>query len=374
MIFKYRKRSTTYLLTVLACTVLHASCSTPTRPEESEDTVVQPSFCLNEQLKQSTEIIEVERQPIREQLSLSGKIEYDENNMTVFRSLLDGVVEDVRFELGDQVQKGQVLATVSSSQIQELHQQKRYQENQIILLEKQLKNKEEMAADGLLAGADVLAGAHELESARIDLERVNQSLALYRATDKGAFHILAPKDGYIVQKSISTGQSITADSEPLFSLSNLKQVWVMVNIYANNLRYVHAGDKVKVRTIAYPDQVYDGTIDKIYNVFDDNEHVLKARVVLANQNLKLMPGLSADILINMNNGEETAYAIPNRAKIFNNNKEYVVVYKDDCHLEIREISSVGRNEQYTFIADTLGKEERIIGVNALLIFEGLNQR
>lgn len=373
MIFKHRKHRMKYLLVTTIYLFLFSSCGTRASEEENEGPTVKQKFCLNEQLKKTSEIMEVERLPVSEQISLSGKIEYNENDMTVFRSLLDGVVENVRFELGDYVSKGQVLATISSSQIQELHQQKRYQENQIVLLQKQLKTKNEMAADGLLAGSEVLAAAHELESSRIELERVNQSLTLYRAAGKGAFHILAPKDGYIIQKSISAGQSITTESEPLFSLSNLKQVWAMVNIYASNLRYVHVGDQVKVRTIAYPDEVYDGKIDKIYNVFDDNEHVLKARVVLDNQNLVLMPGLSADILIDMNSDQRTAFAIPNRAKIFNNNKEYIVVYRDDCDLEVREIVSVGHNEQHTFIADTLAQGERIMGTNALLVFEGLNQ-
>ncbi|WP_437921332.1 efflux RND transporter periplasmic adaptor subunit [Sphingobacterium sp. LRF_L2] len=336
------------------------------------DTAGKSSFCMNDQLKKSTEIIAVSEQPIHEQLTLSGKIEYNENDLAVFRSLLEGVVENVRFELGDHVQKGQVLATIKSTQIQELHQQKRFQENQIALLEKQIQSKKELAADGLLTTPEVLSAEHELESAKIELERIQQSLQLYRAVGDGSFQILAPKNGYIIQKSVSAGQSITTESDPIFSISNLKEVWVMVNIYANNLQYIHVGDDVKVRTIAYPDQFYAGKIDKIYNVFDDNEHVLKARVVLSNQNLKLMPGLSADIIITMKNDLGKAFAIPNRAKVFSNNKEYVVLYKDDCHLEVRRITNIGENEEYTYIQERLAQDEKVIGSNALLIFEQLN--
>src|SRR5690606_26532302 len=122
--------------------------------------------------------------------------------------------------------------------------------------------------------------------------------------------ILAPRNGYIVQKNMSTGQSITNDdADALFSISNLKEVWVMVNIYANNLQFIQKNDVVKVRTVAYPDKVYPGKIDKIYNVFDDNEHVIKARVVLENHDLNLMPGLSADIIIDINISQDSAYAI-----------------------------------------------------------------
>lgn len=350
-------------------------CS-PRAAQQNEEIAQQKdssSFCLNEQLKKSTEIISVHEQPINEQLTLNGKIEYNENDLVAFRSLLDGVVENVRFELGDYVRKGQVLAIIKSTQIQELYQQQKSQQSHISLLEKQIRTKKELAEDGLLTMPEVLSAEQELESAQIELDRIQESLLLYRAAGDGNFQILAPKDGYIIQKSVSSGQSITSDSAPIFSISNLKEVWVMVNIYANNLRYVHEGDEVKIRTIAYPDQFYNGKIDKIYNVFDDDEHVLKARVVLSNQNLNLMPGLSAEIIINTKNSFGNAFAIPHRAKVFSNNKEYIVVYKDDCHLEARRINAVGENEEYTFINNNFQEGEKVIGSNALLIFEQLNQ-
>ncbi|TDS17376.1 efflux RND transporter periplasmic adaptor subunit [Sphingobacterium paludis] len=367
-------RSSKNLLSLAGFMLLAASCGQGTgqTADGAADSLAQHAFCLNDQLKKSTEIITVSEQPINEQLSLSGKIEYNENDMVAFRSLLEGVVENVQFELGDYVQKGQVLASIKSTQIQELYQQQRSQQSQIALLEKQIRSKKELATDGLLSMPEVRIAEQELEGAHIELDRIQQSLQLYRAAGNGSFQILAPKNGYIIQKAVSSGQSITTESEPIFSISNLKEVWVMVNIYANNLRYVNEGDEVKVRTIAYPDKFYTGKIDKIYNVFDYNEHVLKARVVLANQNLNLMPGLSADIIINTKNSSGNAFAIPNRAKVFSNNKEYVVVYKDDCHMELRRIRGIAENEEYTFVKEELQDGEKVIGTNALLIFEQMN--
>lgn len=351
---------------------MFVSCNPKT--EDGEATMAkEEGFCLHDALRKTTEIMPVEERPVTEQLTLSGKIEYNENDRIAFRSLLRGVVGNVDFELGDQVTEGQVLATIKSTEIQELYQQKRYQQNQIRLLEKQVKSKKELAADGLLSAPDLLAAEHELESARIELDKVTESLMLYRAAGKDAFQIIAPKNGYIIQKAISPGQSVTEESTPLFSISNLKEVWVMVNIYASNLRYVTLGDSVKVRTIAYPDKSYNGKIDKIYNAFDDNEHVLKARVALANPQLDLMPGLSADIIIDLHNEAGKAFAIPNRAKVFSNNEEYVVVYRDSCDMEIRPITTVGHNEDYTYVKEKFNANEQIIGTNALLIFEQLNQ-
>lgn len=342
--------------------------------EKKEIKTQDEKFCLNQELKKTTNIQTISEKPIVEEIRLSGKIEYNENDLVAFRSLIEGVVQNVNFELGDYVKKGQVLATVKSLQIQELIQQRKYYQNQIDLLKKQSKSKNELLNDGLISRPEVLETEHEMQSAKIELDKINENLKMFNATGNNNFQILAPKNGYIVQKEISSGQSITSDNSPLFSVSNLNQVWVMVNIYANNLKYIKVGDEVRVTTMAFPDESYVGKIDRINNVFDENEHVLKARVVLSNQNLKLLPGLSADIFITKNNANASAFAIPNKAKIFSNNRQYVVVYKSDCDLSIREISEISSNDQQTYVKEKFEPNEKIVESNALLIFEQLNAK
>jgi len=331
-------------------------------------------FCLTKQLKETTTITEVTEQPILEQLTLSGKVEYNENDVVTYKSLLQGVVENVNAESGDFVHRGQVLATIRSNEIQELGQQRRALQNQISLKRLQLQSKTELLNDGLAAQPEVTALEHELKAAEIELDKINANLRLYRATGNGQFQIIAAKSGYIIRKNISAGQSVkAADDDALFSISNIKEIWVMVNIYANNMRYVQRGDLVKVKTLAFPDKIYTGRIDKIYNVFDDDEHVIKARVVLANPDLQLKPGLSADVIIEKVSNEKRAFAIPNPAKVFENNKEYVVVYKNDCHLEVRKITPIATNAHYTYVAEKFAKDEKIISSNALLLSNELNK-
>ncbi|WP_413532920.1 efflux RND transporter periplasmic adaptor subunit [Empedobacter brevis] len=362
-------KKTFYFLTAL--TFILSSCN---KQETEKETQEETKFCLNDELKKSTEILDISEKPIHEQLTLSGKIEYNENDLVGFKSLLQGVVDKVNFELGDYVRQGQVLAVVKSNEVLDLVQQKRYYQNQMDLIRKQIKSKKELLNDGMASQPEVTEAEHELRSNQIEIDKINATLKMYRAVGNGQFQILAPKNGYIVQKSMSVGQSITSESDDnLFSISNLKQVWVMVNIYANNLQYVKKGDAVNVRSMAYADRIYTGKIDKIYNVFDENEHVLKARVVLENQDLKLMPGLSADIIINKENILGNAFAISNKAKVFENNKEYVVVYKDDCTMEIRKITAIGQNEEFTFVKEKFAPNEKIISRNALIIFEELNK-
>lgn len=68
----------------------------------------------------------------------------------------------------------------------------------------------------MVAGTEVLTTEHELASLKIELDRVQQVLKMYRAKGQGSFEIVAPKNGYIIQKAVSVGQSISADQDPLF--------------------------------------------------------------------------------------------------------------------------------------------------------------
>lgn len=340
----------------------------------SKDKIVEDEeFCLHEDLKKSTEIEALAYDYINEQITLSGKIEYNENDLVAYRSLLDGIVSSVRFELGDYVSKGQVLANIQSVQAHELFVQKKAITSQINFLENQLKIKRELLQDGLSSLLEINEIERELNVQKIELEKVTETLKIYKAKGDGSFDIVAPGNGYIVQKAMSVGQTIQNNGEALFSLSNLKEVWVMVNIYASNLKFVRENDSVVVRTIAYPDTYYPGKIDKIYNVFDDDEHVLKARVVLKNEDLKLMPGLMADIIINKKSSSKKGFAIPNKAKVFQNNKQYVLIYKNDCDIEIRPIQIVAQNELYSYVSEGLKEGEMLVKSNALLLFEQLKK-
>lgn len=331
-------------------------------------------YCIDPDLKKTISISDLYEQDIHDQISLTGKVSYDENDLVAFKSLIQGVVTKVNFEVGDFVEKGKVLAVVKSAEINDLAKERRLQQNQVELLKKQIKTKQELMHDGLASQPEVAELEFQLSAAQLEVEKISNALNIYRSIDKEQFQILAPKDGYIVQKSISAGQTISTDAEAsLFSISNLKKVWVMINVYANNLKFIHIGDEVKVRTVAYPDRIYQGKIDKIYNVFDDNEHVTKARVVLENVDLNLMPGLSADIIINKQNILGKAYAVPKNALVFANNRNYVVLYKGDCAVEVRKVTPISSNEEFVYVEEKFEEKEQVISSNALIIFEEIKK-
>src|SRR6185437_6569260 len=109
--------------------------------------------------------------------------------------------------------------------------------------------------------------------------------------------IKAPISGFIVQKNITNNMVIRADnSNVVFAISDLKNVWVWANVYESNINNIHLGDAVNVTTLSYPGRVFNGKVDKIMNVLDPTSKVMKVRVALPNADYALKPQMYATVV------------------------------------------------------------------------------
>ncbi|EEI93942.1 efflux transporter, RND family, MFP subunit [Sphingobacterium spiritivorum ATCC 33300] len=369
-IFKMKKIYYTPVLMALLLSFVSCGQGTDQTKEGEEDK--QDKFCLNEEFKKKIALEPLAYRPVKEQISLTGSISYNEDDVVKFKSMLEGVVENVQFNLGQFVKRGQVLATVRSTSVNDMSNERQSLTNQIALARQKVSSTQSMFQDGLASARQVEEVRMELATLQSALQSLDANMNLYNATShRGVFEIKAPKDGYIVEKNLNPGANINNEDQ-LFALSNLRQIWVMVNIYANNLQYVKNGATVAVKTLAYPDEIFTGKIQQISNVFDQDERVLKARVLLDNADLRLKPGMSADVIIDKSSlVGESLIAIPNHAIIFNNNQKYAVVYNGDCDLLVMPIKAVAENNEYTYVREGYKEGDQVITKNELIVFEEL---
>ena len=180
MIFKMKFK----LYFLVASCLLVASCN-----QEKEQLVEEQDnpFCLTKELKGKTEIVSVNERPIYDELILTGKVEYNNNDLVAYKSLLEGTVVKVNFELGDYVKKGQVLAVVNSTEIQGLSQDKKAHQNQMALLKRQLKSKKELMHDEMASQAEVNELEFQLKAEQIEVDKINSTLNMYRAIGNGQY-------------------------------------------------------------------------------------------------------------------------------------------------------------------------------------------
>ena len=355
---------------LIAVTTLVLACGCSEKQETAQRNT--ENFCLNTQLKEKIEIQTVKNQTVAENLSLTGNITYNTDDVVQFSSLVSGLITNTYFSLGDYVKKGDVLAEIKSTELNSLQAERKSLEAQLQVANRQLQSVQSMFDDGIASQSELVQANSEVNVLKSSLENVEQNLSLYSASnEKSVFQIKAPVTGYIVSKNVSPGMQIAANDTPLFTISNLSKVWVMVNIYPANLKDIHEGMEVTITTPAYPKQTFNGKITVISQVFDTEEHVLKARIVMDNTDLKLKPGLTADILINKKNNDTKMAAVSAKALIFDNNQNYIMVYKDDCHIERRQINPTVKNRDFLYFESGLNEGEKVIIKNHLLIYEQL---
>lgn len=352
------------------CLIAFAGCKTTTNEIITSD---EP-YCVPKELKEGLNFEKVTKRPIEKSITLNGTIEYNKDKTIPYISLVDGIVTKTNFSLGDYVQKGQILVEISSTDLNELHEDFNSAQKELKVAKRELESVKQMYDDGIASQKELLEAESEVKVLESKVQLSKNNLKHYDSNSSGTYYIKAPQSGYIVTKDITTGMSINAGDDPLFTIADLSDVWIMANVYATNMKNVTPNLEVQVSTLAYPDEYFAGKISKISQVFDSEERVLKAQITMVNQEMKLKPGMAADIVIQLDSNEGDALAVPNNALIFDNNQNYVVVFIDDCHQEVRKVTPIAKNNLYTYVSDNVKEGEVVITTNELLIYDQLNNR
>lgn len=328
--------------------------------------------CLDEKFRSSIEITAVEKESVTEAIHLTGSIEANPDKVIHFTSLVNGIVSSTSFALGANVTKGQVLAEMQSAELSALQAELEVLNAQIEMAKVDLRAKEQMFNDGISSNKELIEAQSNLRILEAEKQKVGNNLNLYSASStKDVFQIKAPASGIITAKNINSGSTVSDDGNVLFSISDLNDVWAMANIYATDIGQISTGMDVEIKTISYPDEIFRGKIDIISQVLDENARVLKARITLDNKGFRLKPGMIAD-LIALKESNQYAIAVPTSCIVFFNDKNYVLVYEDDCAIEAREIDILTTRNGKTYLKSGLDAQEKVITKNQLLIFESIN--
>jgi cobalt-zinc-cadmium efflux system membrane fusion protein len=211
-----------------------------------------------------------------------------------------------------------------------------------------------------------------VQQARSELGRVNRVLKINGGNSQGEYVIRAPISGFIVQKSATNNMTIRGDnSTSLFTISDLKNVWIQANVYESNISLVHLGDNVDVTTLAYPGKIFKGRIDKVMNVLDPTSKVMKVRVVLPNPDYTLKPEMYASITVNNKENKE-CLNVPSHAVIFDHSQNYVLVFNSKADVKITPVQVINSVGERTFLASGVNNGDKVIASQAILIYDALN--
>lgn len=304
------------------------------------------------------------------QITLTGTIAPDENKMVKIYPMVSGVAHDVDVQLGDVVQKGQTLAIMKSAEMAGYTKDFVSSEADLKNTKRILESTQDLYNSGLASQKDLEQAESDYKKAFAEGKRASAVIQINKSNENG-YEVKAPISGFIVEKNLTNNTQVRADNgQNLFTIADLSDVYVLVNVYESDIASVQTGDPVKITTLSYPDKVFYGKIDKIYNMLDPDNKVVKARVKIANPGNILKPEMFANVIIKATTGEDMP-VINTRSLIFDKDKNFVVVLGGKANVRIQQVEIAKRVEDRAYISNGLKPNERIVASRQVYIFDAL---
>ncbi len=229
------------------------------------------------------------------ELNVTGTVAPDISRAVPVISLAAGRVVQIGAKLGDIVQKGQVLLKVQSADIAGA-----YSDYQKALADEKLANTQLARAKllydkGAIALNDLQIAQDTEDKAKVDVDTAAEKLRVLgsQSLDRpsGIVEIRAPISGVITDQQVTNAAGVAGLSSPNpFTIADLSEVWILCDVYENDLADVHLGETADIRLNAYPDEIYTGTINNVGPILDPNLRTAKVRIEVHNPGM-MRPGM-----------------------------------------------------------------------------------
>ncbi|NOT74700.1 MAG: efflux RND transporter periplasmic adaptor subunit [Cyclobacteriaceae bacterium] len=362
---------TSYFFALL---ILIGACS---KKEEKKPEVKEASNKISftdEQLKY-VQIDTARSIPAMDEFAAVGEVSFDENNVVRVYPIVSGSVSKVNVSLGDYIKKGEILATILSTDISTYQRDYNIAKANFEVAESNLARSTELFKSGMLSAKEYAEVQKDFSNDQSEFNEKKQILELYGGSSKeldAMFRVVAPRSGYIVERNINEGTQIRTDNAMnIFTISDLETIWVWANVHESDMAKVSEGDLVTVKTIAYPDKEFKGSIKKIGTMLDPQSRVIRVRTELVNKDGLLKPEMFANVIITPKNLVRVL-AVPQTSIVLENNNYFVM--KEVEHNTFEKVKVlVGKNyNQSTEIKGGIKEGDRIIAEGSLFVLTGYN--
>ena len=264
-----------------------------------------------------------------DQLTANGVVAADVSRSYAVNALSSGRVVEVKARLGDDVQKGQLLLTMTSPDMSQAFSDYQKAQADAALAKSQLDRIQLLFSHGAMAQKDLEVAEDTANKANVDAKTAEQRIRLLGGDPQRVsplIEIVAPMAGTIVEQNVTSAAGVKSlDNSPnLFTIADLSNVWILCDVYENNLAHVHLGDPAEIELNAYPDRRLKGRVTNMSKLLDPNTRSAKVRIELPNEAGLLRPNMFATVHF-VSQGTETRTVVPSSAVLRLQDRDWVFV-------------------------------------------------
>jgi len=343
---------------------------------ENKDDTAQLFTVPNEQLTH-LQIVGVEKSPLPRVLRLPGAVAYNAFKTTPVFTAVGGPVEEILVAPGQIVHAGQPLLTVTSPDYSVSRSAYLKAQSAFRLAEKNYQRSKDLYEHHAIAERDLEQAESDHAQARADLESSEDALravgirdpeAMAKEPRKNLAHISvnAPVTGEITERLVGPGQLLVTGTTQCFTISDMSTVWVLVNIYQLDMRFVKSGDSVEITTDSYP-EAFHGKISYISPALDPTTRTLQARIVTENHGEKLKKDMYVTATVQAG-AVADALTVPDAAILHDTeNVAFVYVQTDSNHFARRLVQTGDSQNGRTHVTGGLKEGEHLVGDGSLFL-------
>ena len=297
-------------------------------------------------------------------IQVTGSVNPDISRTIPVISIASGRVVEVHARIGDYVKKGQLLMDVQSTDVSGAFGTYLKAVNDEQLAKVQLDRARLLYDKGAIPKSQVEIAQNAEDNAKAALLASEEQLRVL-GVDKdhpaAIVKVYSPASGYIIAQNVTAAAAagVTyAGSANAFTIADLSHVWIICDVYENNLPMVHLGQKADIRLAAYPDRVLTGVISDIGAVLDPQIRTAKVRIQVDNPNTLMRIGMFATATIH-GKALETHVQIPASAVLHLHDRDWVYVPAGDNkfrRLQVRGGNSLPGNMQEILSGIDVGQQ------------------
>ena len=332
-------------------------------------------FTIPQDQMSHIQVVTVAPQTLPRALRLTGAVAYNAFRTTPVITQVGGPVSRILVVPGQFVKEGQPLLEVSSPDYSLLVATYVKARDTLRVATKNYERAQDLYNHHAIAERDLLQAESDQIQAQADLNAAAQGIkvlgikdpeSLVKAPSSAEIPVLAPIGGEVVERDVSPGQLLTPGTTQAFVISDMSSVWILANVYQDDLAYVRVGDPVAVTTDAYPD-IFHGKISFISPALDPNTRTLQARIVVDNVGEKLKNNMYCVATVAAGS-VRNAIAIPDSAVLRNDENQPFVYLQTGPNQFGRRLVEIGQSGGgKTEILKGLEDGDKVVGDGSLFL-------
>ena len=332
-------------------------------------------FTVPQDQMSHVQVVTVSKQGIPRELRLTGAVTYNAFKTTPVFSAVGGPVHEILVSPGQKVRAGQTLLTVNSPDYSVDRSAYLKARDAFQLADKQYQRSKDLYEHKAVAEADLQAAESARTQAQADMESSADALRVLGISDPETLlknppspqvPLLAPVAGEITDRLVGPGQLLQAGATQCFTISDMSSVWVLVNVYQNDLAAIRVGDSVEITTDAYPDK-FHGKISYVAATVDPNTRTLQARIVTDNPAEKLKNNMYVNATVRAGT-IQNALTVPDEAVLRDTENQPFVYLQAGENKFARQAVTIGdSNGGKTQILGGLKEGDRVVAEGGVFL-------